>query len=114
MPEVIDNPIVDFSAPAAVSDSSVYPACAVTRAQARKYGDVLDLSDSFMCADDVPVKTEKNVGKSDKRVAENLLPTDANLSFVVDRAEFVLAQQTDPSLMVMPKIPLCTALIMVY
>lgn len=43
-------------------------------------------------------KTEKSVEKLDKCVTENLLPTDAILSFVFDRAEFVLAQQTDPSL----------------
>lgn len=96
-PEVIDNPIVDLSAPAAVSGLSVFPACAVTRAQAHKYNDVLNLSDSFMCVENSE-KTEKSVEKHDKCVTENLLPTDAVLSFVVDRAEFVLAQQADPSL----------------
>lgn len=47
-PEVVDNPMPDFSP--SVS------ACAVTRAQSQQFGDVLNLSDSFLCPVNEPAK----------------------------------------------------------
>ena len=49
-PEVIGNPIADLFVSGSVTPGSppLFPVCAVTRAQARKLGDLVDLSDSFM------------------------------------------------------------------
>lgn len=100
MPEVVETPVFDTdfaSLPAAVSSSSVFPACAVTRAQSRKFSDVLDLSDSFLCSANVPEK-ENDVKKTENPVIVNLLPTDVNLSLHVDKTEFIDVQQSDPTL----------------
>lgn len=45
-PEVVDVPVVAVPE-SAVSVPNVFPVCAVTRAQARKLGETVDLSDSF-------------------------------------------------------------------
>uniref|UniRef100_A0A8C5DBJ5 Gypsy retrotransposon integrase-like protein 1 n=1 Tax=Gouania willdenowi TaxID=441366 RepID=A0A8C5DBJ5_GOUWI len=102
-PEVTEVPVAGSRVfvPAAVKPSLVFPACAVTRAQARKFSDVMDLSDSFLCSDDVlnDVKSTKtSPEKNEKPVYENLLPAEANMCFSVNRAEFIEAQQADPSL----------------
>uniref|UniRef100_A0A8P4KNJ7 Gypsy retrotransposon integrase-like protein 1 n=1 Tax=Dicentrarchus labrax TaxID=13489 RepID=A0A8P4KNJ7_DICLA len=99
-PEVIENPVADscVSVPAAVNSSSVFPACAVTRAQKRKLGDVVDLSDSFMCSEDGTEQSDPRAEKCEKSVLDNLLPVEANLCFDVDRGQFIRAQQTDPTL----------------
>ncbi|KAK0136901.1 hypothetical protein N1851_026923 [Merluccius polli] len=48
-PEVTENPTADLCVTSAAPDSpSVFPACVVTRAQARKLGEIVDLSDSFL------------------------------------------------------------------
>ena len=53
-PEVIENPIADLCVSGSVTPGSppLFPVCAVTRAQARKLGDLVDLSDSFMTTSD--------------------------------------------------------------
>ena len=91
-PEVVDNPVPDSSP----SVSAVFPACAVTRAQSRKFDEVLNLSDSFLCPVDDPVKTETAAVKAEKVV--NLLPTEAELALEVDCSVFIEAQQSDPTL----------------
>jgi len=47
-PEVVDIPVSAAPAPPASSVPNVFPVCAITRAQARKLGDAVDLSESFM------------------------------------------------------------------
>lgn len=46
-PEVIESPVADLSVsdPVASDSVSLLPVCVVTRAQARKFGDLVDLSD---------------------------------------------------------------------
>lgn len=48
-PEVIESPVADLSVSDPVASDSVllFPVCVVTCAQARKFGDLVDLSDSF-------------------------------------------------------------------
>ena len=50
---MVENPTAELgmAIPAAVNLSPVFPVCAVTCAQARKF-DLVDLSDSFLCTDD--------------------------------------------------------------
>ena len=91
-PEVVDNPVPDPSP----SVSAVFPACAVTRAQSRKFDEVLNLSDSFLCPVDEPVKPENPTVKNKK--IDNLLPAEAELALKVDRSVFIQAQKTDLSL----------------
>lgn len=79
----------------------MFPACAVTRAQSRKFGDVLDLSKLFVCSEDVLKNAEKRETSMEKcqiSVFDNLLPADANRCFSVNRTEFIKAKQADPSL----------------
>ncbi|KAL3979168.1 gamma-glutamyltranspeptidase / glutathione hydrolase / leukotriene-C4 hydrolase [Sarotherodon galilaeus] len=100
IPEVIENPVDDFvfvSEPAADSLPSVFPACVVTRAHKRKYGDA-DLSDSFLCSEAVPEKAELPVEKAEKCVSEKILPATPDLSFEVNKTDFIHAQQNDPTL----------------
>lgn len=40
---------------------SVFPVCAVTRAQARKYDDVVELSDSFLIPKSEPVEVKLSI-----------------------------------------------------
>ncbi|XP_039861105.1 zinc finger protein 239-like isoform X2 [Simochromis diagramma] len=80
--EVIENPIDDLvfvSESAADSLPSVFPACVVTCVYKRRYSDV-DLSDSFLCSEDDPVKAEPPVEKEEKCVSDSLLPATPDLS----------------------------------
>ncbi|KAL1269183.1 hypothetical protein QQF64_031472 [Cirrhinus molitorella] len=54
LPEVVDNP---FDEPPVLNkdhaaDLTLFPACAITRAQSRKFHNVVDLSDSFLLDDE--------------------------------------------------------------
>ncbi|KAK0156645.1 hypothetical protein N1851_000121 [Merluccius polli] len=55
-PEVTENPTADSCVTSTAPDAqSVFPACVVTRAQARKLGEIVDLSDSFLNMSEVSV-----------------------------------------------------------
>lgn len=81
----------------------VFPACAVTRAQSKKFGLHVGLVDSCvgeMLADSTPVTAEtgtrssvsNEVGKADPVVGSG------SLDFFVTRSQVIAAQQVDPSL----------------
>lgn len=57
-PEVVLNPTVESTVEP--NSSTLFPVCAVTRAQARKLRDVVDLSDSFMSASDPADSSSQN------------------------------------------------------
>ncbi|KAK2884339.1 hypothetical protein Q8A73_020813 [Channa argus] len=88
---------LSFSAPAAVGSPAVFPACAVTRSQMRKFDDVMDLSDAALFAVG-PKKIEPCLDSCEKPVTANLMPTAADLSFAVNKTELIHEQQTNPSL----------------
>ena len=74
-PEVVNVPVTsELLSNPPVSVLHVFPACAVTRAQARKMGDVIDLSESFMSTLEnvVPLSrlptTETVASKCDKKI----------------------------------------------
>ena len=90
--EVIEHPVISESV--CEGAQNVFPACAVTRAQARKNADEIILSDSFFCSDD-PLCTSAT---SPKKEVENVLPIKPDFAFDVKRDSFVFAQQNDPSL----------------
>lgn len=65
----------------AVGLPPVFPACFVTRAHMRKFGDVVDLSDLLRCSEDGPEKTEP---LAEKCVIDNLL-TQRGISVSEDK-----------------------------
>ncbi|XP_049912636.1 uncharacterized protein LOC126397732 [Epinephelus moara] len=96
-PEVVENPVPDSVSPVSAAVNPVFPACVVTRAQSRKFGDVMNLADSFMFSPEN--KTESPLAaKPVKNVSMNLLPAEAEVAFEVDRSAFIAAQQSDPTL----------------
>uniref|UniRef100_A0A669CU45 Gypsy retrotransposon integrase-like protein 1 n=1 Tax=Oreochromis niloticus TaxID=8128 RepID=A0A669CU45_ORENI len=101
-PRVVENPVPDtlLSDLAAERSPSVFPACAVTRAHKRKYGDV-DLSDSFLCAGGEPESESKTcdplMGDSEAMLSVNPSVT-SQLPSGVNKKDFVLAQLSDSTL----------------
>ncbi|CAI5678278.1 unnamed protein product [Oreochromis niloticus] len=101
-PRVVENPVPDtlLSGLAAERSHSVFPACAVTRAHKRKYGDV-DLSDSFLCAGGEPESESKTcdplMGDSEAMLSVSPSVT-SQLPSGVNKKDFVLAQHRDPTL----------------
>ena len=109
LPEVVADPIVASvccltSASSELSVPNVFPVCAITRAQARKLGDAVDLSKSFMATLDEgepsslvsPTTESENVLKCVHE--SDLFPTDADLSLNVTKEMLIRAQRNDPSL----------------
>ncbi len=43
--------------------TTVFPACVVTHAQSRKFGDVMNLADLLLFSADEPVKTDLPAGR---------------------------------------------------
>ncbi|CAI5639672.1 unnamed protein product [Oreochromis niloticus] len=101
-PRVVENPVPDtlISDPAAERSHSVFPACAVTRAHKRRYGDV-DFSDSFLCAGGEPESESKTcdplMGDSEAMLSVSPSVT-SQLPSGVNKKDFVLAQHSDPTL----------------
>ena len=109
LPEVVADPIVASvccltSASSDLSVPNVFPVCAITQAQARKLGDAVDLSESFMATLDEgepsslvsPTTESENVLKSVHE--SDLFPTDADLSLNVTKEMLIHAQRNDSSL----------------
>lgn len=110
-PEVVLNPTVESTVEP--NSSTLFLVCAVTRAQARKLRDVVDLSDSFMSASDTAdsssqtetielvkdtasVCKDKSAGKRNSIV--ELMPDENVLNISIDREELIKAQKSDPTL----------------
>lgn len=58
---MMDKPDLFGQAYLSTSFSTAFPDCAVTRAQARKFADVIDLSDSFIAPSSEPVECQLKV-----------------------------------------------------
>ncbi|XP_054860848.1 uncharacterized protein LOC129347475 [Amphiprion ocellaris] len=107
-PVVTDVPVPASSSatPADLSEPHLFPVCAVTRAQARKLGDIVNLSESFMTTldenekSDVTDKIVKTENKSNCKNDTSLFPSDAELTVNVNRDMLITAQKHDPSLAV--------------
>uniref|UniRef100_A0A671VWW5 Gypsy retrotransposon integrase-like protein 1 n=1 Tax=Sparus aurata TaxID=8175 RepID=A0A671VWW5_SPAAU len=96
-PEVIENPTVNTSVsdPAGPDSLPLFPMCAITRAQARKFGDVVDLSDSFMSPSDPPsspIECEINAPVTEFQ------PDDTTLMLTVGKEQLIKAQENDSTL----------------
>ncbi len=94
-PEVTESPTADVCVSSPPDSPPVFSACVVTRARARKLGDLTDLSDSFLCAPDnsgSPSFESKSVSVS------VILPDDKDLSLSVNKEQLIQAQQADCSL----------------
>ncbi|XP_035851648.1 uncharacterized protein LOC118493913 [Sander lucioperca] len=110
LPEVVNDPIsvASVCCPASVSSTvsvpNLFPVCAIMRAQARKVGVVVDLSESFMATlgegePSFPVSPVTECEKVSKCVNEfDLFPADTDLSLNVTREMLIDAQINDPSL----------------
>lgn len=90
-PCVTEKPTVDTCAP---DSCPLFPACAVTRAQARKFEDVVDLSDSLLNACDSPISPAEKTP-----VTLELQPSDEMLTLCVNKDELKKAQKEDESLL---------------
>ncbi|KAK2920619.1 hypothetical protein Q8A73_000104 [Channa argus] len=97
--EVTEIPSIDVreSDPTALNSPPVFHVCAVTRAQARKVGNLVDLSDSFMSNSD-PTSLSSECKNSNESVGIDLQPDDKMLCLSVDRDQLIRAQQSDPTL----------------
>ncbi|KAK2897115.1 hypothetical protein Q8A73_013495 [Channa argus] len=97
--EVTEIPSIDVreSDPTALNSPPVFPVCAVTHAQARKVGNLVDLSDSFMSTSD-PTSLSSECKNANESVCNDLQPDDKMLSLSVDRDQLIRAQQSDPTL----------------
>lgn len=93
-PIVVDVPVA-INAPSENQESpEVFPACAVTRAQAKKYGE--DLSDTFFFADR-PSGSDAAESQIDRHQRAGSLSTQA-MELPATREELIKAQQNDETL----------------
>lgn len=97
-PVVMDVPVVTDPAGDSQDSSEIFPACAVTRAQTKKYG--ADLSDSFIFVDQ-PSGTEtlsedQSVFKSNHE--QSGISRMEAVELPATREEFMAAQQSDKTL----------------
>lgn len=106
LPEVITDPISSASACCLNSEtsealSSVFPLCAITRAQAQKMSETVNISDSFLttlvegdlsCS--VPPNTENKNVKCANETA--ISPADSELCLNVTKEMLITAQKSDP------------------
>ncbi len=83
--------------PAALDSPPLFPVCAVTRAQARKYAECVDLSDSFL-SNSAQTSTAPENSTVTCSVSIELGPDDESLKMSVDREHLIREQQTDPTL----------------
>lgn len=93
LPEVIENPIANVcvSDPAGSDSLPLFPLCAVTCAQARKVGDLVDLSDSFMRSSD-PTSSFSEC-KEKAPVSTEIQPNVKTLTLSVDREQLILIKK---------------------
>lgn len=96
-PEVIENPCADVCVfdPVEPDALSLFPVCAVTRAQARKLGDLVDLGDSFMSSPDPTSAPPES--KDNTSVSIELQPDDSR-ALAVNKDQLMAAQRSDLSL----------------
>ncbi|KAG7471871.1 hypothetical protein MATL_G00102630 [Megalops atlanticus] len=106
LPEVIDRPdlvsSLSHSLDSVHDSSSVFSACAVTRAQARKFGDMVDLSSTLMASpsddsDICPVTSSSEGDKADTD-AQSLLYIQPDLQLPISTDRLIAEQKSDPSL----------------
>ncbi|KAM9440555.1 uncharacterized protein Hap1MRO34_025796 [Clarias gariepinus] len=97
LPEVVSEPIADCPELEA-QIPSVFPACVLTRAQQKKLGDVIDLSDSFLCQEETIKESmpQLNPSVTFTDVPKATSKPDAELR--ITRAKLAIAQKADPSL----------------
>lgn len=95
--EVVETPIADTSASdvAAANCYSLFPLCAVTRALARKYGEFVDLSDSFL-SDSDPTSLPPDCESTP--VSVELQADEKAMTTAVDKNKLIEAQKNDESL----------------
>lgn len=94
-PEVVEVPCVESITPVSASvPRKVFPACAITRAKAQQLGEVVDLSDSFICS---PCENEMSCSVPASNTMELVLE-EGKLTLNVDRETLINAQKNDCTL----------------
>ena len=99
VPEVLDGPDLSLESDKTAQQSSVFPACVVTRAQSKKYG--IDLSDSFLVTPQFPdTVTTRSKSPPEVQVADAVssLSHQEVVNLPATRKEFIAAQQGDVTL----------------
>ncbi len=92
LPEVIDTPVVHDGDVLQEEFPDVFGTCIVTRAQARKFRDTVDLSDSFMCAEN-SVNAKEDVGTVEVDVC-----TLPGVDLPIGKPMLIEAQRADQTL----------------
>uniref|UniRef100_A0A669BX09 Gypsy retrotransposon integrase-like protein 1 n=1 Tax=Oreochromis niloticus TaxID=8128 RepID=A0A669BX09_ORENI len=95
LPEVVETPVASVT-DAATPISSVFPVCAITRAQSRKFDDVMDVADTFMATLDERKSPSCESGRIESgNGVTKLMP---GLGEKLNRDALITAQQNDLSL----------------
>lgn len=96
-PEVTECPTPDIlcHTSSGLGDSTVFPACVVTRAQARLLGDVVDISEMFLDGSDSHNSPSPEVDGEKSKVFSVV---SEDLCLAVNREQLVEAQQSDDTL----------------
>lgn len=96
-PIVVHEPVVTEESEPVTQYRSVFPACAVTRAQSLKFGDVSDLSDTVLFSQ--PEDMERVPKVTSEVELENIeSPVLPKITLRIGKVELAAAQITDPSL----------------
>uniref|UniRef100_A0A8C2FDI9 SCAN box domain-containing protein n=1 Tax=Cyprinus carpio TaxID=7962 RepID=A0A8C2FDI9_CYPCA len=97
-PVVTDVPTARGSNDIAEKFPSVFPVCAVTRAQARKYDDVVELSDSFLIPQSEPVEVKLSIDPELFKSDLDVLTEVEKIPLTLGREQLAIAQKSDPTL----------------
>lgn len=96
-PEVTEPPTADVCVTSAAPDApSVFPACVVKNAQARKLGEIVDISDSFLKTSEVSVSPSSE--QKNKLLSVEVETEDKELCLAVNKEQLIKAQQSDRTL----------------
>ncbi|KAL0152923.1 hypothetical protein M9458_051752 [Cirrhinus mrigala] len=97
-PIVVDKPVVTGQPDVAAHFPAVFPACAVTRAQSRKWDDVVDITDSFINPVSDISECTLLIKPEISSSLEKDNPDSAATFLKVGKEDLAAAQKADPSL----------------
>lgn len=98
-PVIVDVPVATDTAYDSEESLEIFPACAVTRAQTKKYGS--DLSDTFFFVDqpaDAETPGSRNPSVFQANHRQSGIPSTEAVELPATRDEFIAAQQSDNTL----------------
>ncbi|KAI2665219.1 Retrovirus-related Pol polyprotein from transposon 17.6 [Labeo rohita] len=94
-PIVVNNGKINDTSSLSQEFPSTFPVCAVTRAQSKKFEDVVNLTESFLQVPSEPLKCELTIRPA---LGEETDINNPHETLGVDRDQLIAAQKIDPSL----------------